>query len=53
MTPGVAMRSLDDVETLIAFFEARQGQLYGFRWKDWSDFKSVPAIARCRRSRTR
>ncbi|MCP5039082.1 MAG: DUF2460 domain-containing protein [Rhodobacteraceae bacterium] len=37
---GVGMRSLDDVETLIAFFEARRGQLYGFRWKDWSDFKS-------------
>ncbi|MCI5095591.1 MAG: DUF2460 domain-containing protein [Rhodobacteraceae bacterium] len=37
---GLGMRSLDDVETLIAFFEARQGQLYGFRWKDWSDFKS-------------
>lgn len=37
---GVGMRSLDDVETLIAFFEARQGQMYGFRWKDWSDFKS-------------
>ncbi|WP_172295815.1 DUF2460 domain-containing protein [Pseudoruegeria sp. HB172150] len=39
---GVAMRSMDDVETLIAFFEARQGQLYGFRWKDWSDYKSCP-----------
>lgn len=37
---GMSMRSLDDIETLIAFFEARQGQLYGFRWKDWSDFKS-------------
>ncbi len=37
---GVGMRSLDDVEALIAFFEARRGQLYGFRWKDWSDFKS-------------
>ncbi len=37
---GVGMRSLNDVETLIAFFEARRGQLYGFRWKDWSDFKS-------------
>lgn len=34
------MRSLDDLETLIAFFEARRGQLHGFRWKDWSDFKS-------------
>ncbi|WP_300516685.1 DUF2460 domain-containing protein [Aliiroseovarius sp.] len=38
---GVGMRSLDDIETLIAFFEARRGQLYGFRWKDWSDFKST------------
>ncbi|MEM9349733.1 MAG: DUF2460 domain-containing protein [Pseudomonadota bacterium] len=38
---GVAMRSLDDVEELIAFFEARQGQLYGFRWKDWTDYRSV------------
>lgn len=37
---GLGMRSLDDVETLIAFFEARQGQLIGFRWKDWSDHKS-------------
>ena len=37
---GLGMRSLDDVETLIAFFEARRGQLFGFRWKDWSDFKS-------------
>jgi len=37
---GVGMRSLDDIETLVAFFEARQGELYGFRWKDWSDFKS-------------
>ena len=37
---GLGMRSLDDIETLIAFFEARRGQLYGFRWKDWSDFKS-------------
>lgn len=37
---GLGLRSMDDVETLIAFFEARRGQLYGFRWKDWSDFKS-------------
>jgi len=37
---GVGMRSLDDIETLIGFFEARQGQLFGFRWKDWTDYKS-------------
>ena len=42
---GLGMRSLEDVETLIAFFEARMGQMYGFRWKDWSDFKSGSASA--------
>ncbi|GAB1363702.1 DUF2460 domain-containing protein [Rhodobacter sp.] len=40
---GLGLRSLDDVETLIAFFEARRGRLHGFRWKDWSDHKSCPA----------
>jgi uncharacterized protein (TIGR02217 family) len=40
---GLGLRTLDDIETVIAFFEARQGQLYGFRWKDWADFKSGPA----------
>jgi len=42
---GAAMRSLDDIEALIAFFEARQGQVYGFRWKDWTDYKSSTAKA--------
>ena len=37
---GVAMRSLEDIEVLIAFFEARRGQMFGFRWKDWSDYRS-------------
>lgn len=37
---GVGLRTLDDVETLIAFFEARNGRMHGFRWKDWSDYKS-------------
>lgn len=37
---GVGLRSLDDVERLLAFFEARSGQLHGFRWKDWADYKS-------------
>jgi len=37
---GLAIRSLDDIETVIAFFEARRGQLFGFRWKDWADYKS-------------
>lgn len=37
---GVGLRSLDDVEGLISFFEARRGRMFGFRWKDWSDYKS-------------
>lgn len=39
---GVGLRTLDDVETLIAFFEARNGRMHGFRWKDWSDYRSAP-----------
>ncbi|MDE3079055.1 MAG: DUF2460 domain-containing protein [Paracoccaceae bacterium] len=42
---GMGLRSLDDVQALIAFFEARGGQLYGFRWKDWADFKSCAPSA--------
>lgn len=37
---GAGLRSADDIEALIAFFEARRGRMYGFRWKDWSDYKS-------------
>jgi uncharacterized protein (TIGR02217 family) len=37
---GLGLRSLDDVAALVAFFEARGGQLHAFRWKDWADFKS-------------
>ncbi len=42
---GLGLRSLDDIETLIAFFEARRGQMYGFRWKDWADYKSAAPSA--------
>lgn len=45
---GLGMRSLEDIEALIAFFEARQGQVNGFRWKDWSDYKSAPAAQEVR-----
>ncbi len=37
---GYGVRSLGDLHAVIAFFEARQGRLYGFRFKDGSDFKS-------------
>lgn len=42
---GVSLRSLDDIAELIAFFEARQGQLHAFRWKDWADYKGCSASA--------
>ena len=37
---GAGVRSLDDAATLIAFFEGRRGRLYGFRFRDFADFKS-------------
>ena len=40
---GLGMRSLDDVELMLSFFEARRGQLHGFRWKDWADYKTCAA----------
>ena len=37
---GAHLRSLDDMATLTGFFEARRGRLYGFRFRDFADFKS-------------
>ena len=34
------IRKVDDLAAVTAFFEARRGRLYGFRWKDWADYKS-------------
>ncbi|MGL4312259.1 MAG: phage distal tail protein, Rcc01695 family [Paracoccaceae bacterium] len=42
---GLGLRSLDDVALLIAFFEARRGQMFGFRWKDWADYRSCAPAA--------
>ena len=43
---GFAVRSNDDLQEVVAFFEAANGQLDGFRFKDWSDYKSgVPSRA--------
>jgi len=41
---GVGVKSLDDMQTLIAFFEARRGQLYGFRFRDPMDHKADGVI---------
>lgn len=37
---GLGIRSLDQLAQVTAFFEARHGQLYAFRWKDAGDYKS-------------
>ena len=41
---GYGVKTLDDIHQVIAFFEERRGRLYGFRWKDHSDFKSCPPL---------
>lgn len=38
---GAGLRSLEDFAALTAFFEARRGRLYGFRFKDFADFSAV------------
>lgn len=49
---GGAARTRDDLHALIAFFEARRGKLYGFRFRDFLDWKScapsqTPAASDC------
>ncbi|MEE9589694.1 MAG: DUF2460 domain-containing protein [Hyphomicrobiaceae bacterium] len=42
---GYGVRSVDDLQTIVQFFEERRGRLYGFRWKDHADFKSGLPLA--------
>ena len=35
------IRRADDLAAVVAFFEARNGRLHGFRYKDWADYKSA------------
>lgn len=37
---GANLRSLTDMAELTAFFEARRGRLYGFRFRDFADYAS-------------
>lgn len=37
---GYGVKTLSDIEDIIAFFEARHGRLHGFRFRDPFDFKS-------------
>ncbi len=38
---GYGVKSLDDLHAVIEFFEERRGRLYGFRWRDFADWKSA------------
>lgn len=38
---GTGLRAIEDLYVLTAFFEARRGQLYGFRFKDPLDHQSA------------
>ena len=39
------IRRADDLSAVVAFFEARNGRLHGFRFKDWGDYKScLPSV---------
>jgi uncharacterized protein (TIGR02217 family) len=42
---GYGIRSLDDLDAVIAFFEERRGRLHGFRWRDHADGKSCAPLA--------
>lgn len=39
---GSGVRSVADLYAVLAFFEARSGELYGFRFRDPVDHQSVP-----------
>lgn len=42
---GSGVRSIDDLYAVLAFFEARAGQLHGFRFRDPVDHKSCAPAA--------
>lgn len=37
---GAGLKSLEDMAALTTFFEARRGRLFGFRFRDFADFRS-------------
>jgi len=41
---SLGLRSENDLGEMISFFRARAGRAYGFRYKDWLDFKSCPPM---------
>lgn len=42
---GYGVKSLDDLDAVVRFFEERRGRLHGFRWRDHADHKSCAPSA--------
>lgn len=42
---GFGVKTLQQLQDVIAFFEGRRGKLHAFRFKDYADFKSCAANA--------
>ena len=40
---GYGVKSLADIEAIVAFFEARRGRLHAFRFRDPFDHRSAPS----------
>ena len=38
---GSGLKNQQQLDELIAFFRARKGKAYGFRFKDWTDYKAT------------
>lgn len=38
---GTGLKTESDLFELLAFFRARRGRAYGFRFKDWTDYRSA------------
>ena len=41
---GYGLRSMSEVRAIISFWEAREGGLHTFRFKDWSEFRRVGEV---------
>ena len=42
---GYGVKTLDTLQEVVAFFEERRGQLYGFRWRDRLDHSSAQSAS--------
>jgi uncharacterized protein (TIGR02217 family) len=41
---GSGLKNQEQLDELIAFFRARKGKAYGFRFKDWTDYKATDQL---------